>query len=240
MATGAPAPLVIEAADAGSSLLLDALETYGCALVREALPPVLLEAVGRRANAHFFRASFLQTSAELAVLDAVPVLALGTVRHPDLGTSADLVAALAESKPWRALRALYPELCVAATQSRLRLARPSDDPNGGFQQWAGSDRQRSLGFGFWIPLSPCGEEAPSIELVARRASTPLPIREGGVPLAELPAAQRNALWTPEFGLGDLVIFDPLTPHRDAVRRDMRQARIAVECRVLRRPPEKAG
>src|SRR4051794_40757313 len=108
-----PAALVIEAAQAGSSLLLDALETYGCALVRAVLPASLLDAVARRANAHFFRASYLQTSAELAALDAVPLLSVGGTPRPEGGTVADLLTALAAAQPWQALRAVYPELSVA-------------------------------------------------------------------------------------------------------------------------------
>jgi hypothetical protein len=230
-----PAPAVIEAAQAGSSLLLDALETYGCALVREVLPAALLQSALRRANAHFFRASYSQTSAELAALDAVPLLSLGSTPRPEGGTVADIVAALAASRPWHAFSALYPELGVAAGQSRLQLARPADDPDAGFRQWGTATRQRNLGFTFWIPLIACGEEAPSLELVARRTTRLLPVKEGvGIAIGDLAPAQRSALWSPVLALGDLLIFDPFTLHRDAVRGDMRQARIAVECRVLRR------
>jgi hypothetical protein len=231
-----PAPVVIEAADARSSLLLDAIETYGCALVRQALPPALLDAVLCRANAHFFRASYAQISAELAVLDAVPPLSLSSTKLPETGTVADIEAALAASPPWQALGALYPEISLAAAQSRLRLARPADDPDAGFQQWAGTTGQRNLGFTFWIPLIACGEEAPSLELVARRSARLLPAKEQvGVPIGDLAADQRRALWIPDLAVGDLLIFDPFTLHRDAVRADMRQTRLALECRVLRRP-----
>ena len=231
-----PAPMVIEAADVRSGLLLEAIETYGCALVREAMPPALLDAVLRRANAHFFRASYSQISADLAVLDTVPPLSLGSSKLPETGTVADIEAALVAAPPWQALGALYPELSLAAAQSRLRLARPADDPEAGFQQWAATTRQRNLGFTFWIPLIACGEEAPSLELVARRSARLLPAKEtGGVPLGDLAADQRAALWIPDLAVGDLLIFDPFTLHRDAVRADMRQMRLALECRVLRRP-----
>jgi hypothetical protein len=234
----APVPVVIEAAEAESSRLLDTLEIYGCALVRDAMPVAILDAVARRANAHFFRASFLQTSVELAALDAVPAQSLGSARRPEGGTAAELLAALAACKPWRALAALYPELAVAVMQSRLRLARPADDPDASFQQWAGSPRQHSLGFVFWLPLAACGEQAPSLELVARRGLRRKPVKEGATTgFAELTPDQRSALWSPTMALGDVLLFDPLTLYRDAVRRDMRQARIAVDCRVLRRPAE---
>lgn len=230
-----PAPVVIEAADARTSLLLDAIETYGCALVRDALPPGLLEAVQRRANAHFFRASYVQTSAELAALDTVPLLSLGSTPLPETGTVADFAAALAASTPWQALRALYPELSLATAHSRLRLARPADDP-AGFQQSASATRQRNLGFTFWIPLIACGEEAPSLGLVARRSGRVLPAKEAvGIAIGDLAPEQRSALWSPDLALGDLLIFDAFTLHRDAVRADMRQTRIALECHVLRRP-----
>jgi hypothetical protein len=237
-----PTPVVIDAADAGSSLLLDALETYGCAMVRDALPSAVLEAAARRANAHFFRATYLQTSAELAALDTVAAGALGGAQRPEGGTAEELLACLADSTPWRILDALYPHLTVALVQSRLRLARPSDDANAPFQQWAGSTRQRNLGFTFWLPLSGCGETAPSLELIARRSVRRAEVKaavkaqgkeDAGTMFADLTSAQRSALWVPTMALGDLLVFDPLTLYRDAVRSDMRQARIAVECRVLR-------
>jgi len=74
--------------------------------------------------------------------------------------------------------------------------------------------------------------------VARRVTRPLPSKEGvGVPLAALAQEQRSALWIPSLAVGDVLIFDPFTPQRDAVRRDMRQTRLALECRVLRRAGE---
>ena len=231
-----PTPVVIEAQEAGSSLLLDALETYGCAQLRDALPLALLQAVARRANELFFRATYLQTSAELAALDGAQVTTLGAAPRAAGGTVADLVAALAASRPWQALGAVYPALAIAPAHSRLRLARTTDDPNAGFQQWAGTTRQRNLGFTLWIPLV-AGEDAPGIELVARRTRRLMPAKDGLVAFADLAPEQRSALWIPSLALGDMLILDPFTLHRDAVRAGMRQARIAIECRLLRGPAE---
>jgi hypothetical protein len=231
-----PIPVVIEAGETDSGRLLDMLEMYGCALVREALPLAVLEAVARRANAHFFRASFAQTNAELVALDTVPTPALSSTLRAAGGTVDDFSAALATSRPWRALQSLYSGLSLSVLQSRMRLARPGDDPNSVFQQWASSARQRNLGFTFWIPLGACGEEAPSLEVVARRARARPGAKEtSSVSFADLSADQRSAIWSPEMELGDLLVIDPLTLYRDAPRSEMRQTRIALDCRILRPP-----
>jgi hypothetical protein len=87
----------------------------------------------------------------------------------------------------------------------------------------------------WLALSHCGEDAPGLDIVARR----LPgLVESGTPGAYFPwsvapdravaAADGAPIVSPLFAPGDAVLFDHLCLHRTGVRPGMTKTRYAIE------------
>jgi hypothetical protein len=87
----------------------------------------------------------------------------------------------------------------------------------------------------WTALSPCGEDAPGLEVVARRLPS---IVETGTPGAIFhwavgrPGAERAAdgapIVSPVFAAGDALIFDQLMLHATGVKPGMSRRRYALE------------
>ncbi len=87
----------------------------------------------------------------------------------------------------------------------------------------------------WLALSHCGDDAPGLDIVARR----LPgLVERGTPGAYFPwsvapdkaaaAAEGTSIASPTFAPGDAVLFDHLCLHRTGIRPGMTKTRYAIE------------
>jgi hypothetical protein len=84
----------------------------------------------------------------------------------------------------------------------------------------------------WIALSPCGADAPGLEIVARGLQEILPIAT----LTDDVLRERyppDAFERPLLAPGDALIFRGGTLHRTHVARSMREDRTSVELRFLR-------
>ena len=87
----------------------------------------------------------------------------------------------------------------------------------------------------WVTLTPCGADAPGLDLVPRRFDGIVETGTGGAyfdwavgpDVVESAAGQAGVL-RPEFEAGDLLIFDDLFLHRTAVAPEMRHDRHAIE------------
>ncbi len=83
----------------------------------------------------------------------------------------------------------------------------------------------------WIALTPCGDDAPGLELLR----TPLP---GLLPAPELDPSrvcERHApadFWRPVMGPGDLLLFSGDTLHRTHVAPSMTRHRVSLELRFV--------
>lgn len=86
----------------------------------------------------------------------------------------------------------------------------------------------------WMALTPCGEDAPGVEIVARRfrhvVRTALDGKGWSVEdhMAE-EVARGTRMVSPVFEPGDALLFDHLCLHRTAVRPGMTKTRWALEC-----------
>ena len=88
----------------------------------------------------------------------------------------------------------------------------------------------------WVALSPCGRDAPGLEIVSRRL--PYVIQSGshgswfdwsvGPGMVSLLAEGGAPLESPLFEAGDALLFDHLMLHRTGVRPGMTQPRWAIE------------
>ena len=87
----------------------------------------------------------------------------------------------------------------------------------------------------WMALSPCGRDAPGIEVIPRRLDRLIPQLADGSPYAwtvppahiarELPGVE---VWKPEFEAGDVLFFDHFSLHRTAVFEAEPRPRHAIE------------
>jgi hypothetical protein len=95
----------------------------------------------------------------------------------------------------------------------------------------------------WIPLGPCGEDAPGLEVISgswRQLFPPSPPENArfAVERARLPpdamlaAFGTDALWHPVFETGDAMVFSGATVHRTYVDAAMTADRMSVEIRLL--------
>ncbi len=95
----------------------------------------------------------------------------------------------------------------------------------------------------WIPLDPCGIDAPGLEVVwrsSRELLKPSPLAGARFPVEHArldPAAVlrrygAHALWRPQFRPGDAMLFTGTTVHRTHVDAAMTAARMSVEIRLV--------
>jgi hypothetical protein len=88
----------------------------------------------------------------------------------------------------------------------------------------------------WLALSPCGSEAPGLDIVPRRFDEILPTGTEGAlfdwsvspALVEEAAGGPETIVRPEFEPGDALLFDHLFVHRTAVAPTMTRERWAIE------------
>ena len=87
----------------------------------------------------------------------------------------------------------------------------------------------------WVALSPCGEDSPGLDVVARRMREIAPTgTEGawfdwsvGAPVVDR-VAEGAPIQRPIFNAGDAVLFDEMLLHRTAVEPEMTRERYAIE------------
>jgi hypothetical protein len=95
----------------------------------------------------------------------------------------------------------------------------------------------------WIPLDPCGRDAPGLEIVWgswRELLQPAPAEDAQFPVerARLDPATvvgrhgEDACWRPEFRIGDAMVFAGATVHRTYVTPNMTADRMSAEIRLI--------
>lgn len=88
----------------------------------------------------------------------------------------------------------------------------------------------------WLALSPCGADAPGLDIVPRRFDDILPTGTDGAlfdwsvspTLVEEAAGGAGAIVSPEFEPGDALLFDHLFVHRTGITPGMTRERWAIE------------
>lgn len=119
----------------------------------------------------------------------------------------------------------------SAKKTTLRRT-PPDSATGWHQDgsyFSGDVRALNI----WTALSPCGVDAPSLDIVAERIDAPF-VR-GGVQADEIALTEENAaeygghnVVRPVLEPGDAVLFDEMALHRTGVSPAMTKTRYAVE------------
>jgi hypothetical protein len=96
--------------------------------------------------------------------------------------------------------------------------------------------RKSRAVNVWLALSPCGIDAPGLDVVARRL--PYIMQTGshgswfdwsvGTGLVDMLAEGGAAVMSPEFAPGDALLFDHMMLHRTGIRPEMKSDRWAIE------------
>jgi hypothetical protein len=89
----------------------------------------------------------------------------------------------------------------------------------------------------WIALTDCGIDAPSLDLVTRRADALLPMGQGafaewGLRADVVESFAAGAIVRPVFQKGDAILFDHLAVHRTGMDATMKRDRHAIETWLL--------
>ncbi|MBT9457401.1 MAG: phytanoyl-CoA dioxygenase family protein [Burkholderiaceae bacterium] len=83
----------------------------------------------------------------------------------------------------------------------------------------------------WLPLMPCGNDAPGLELIARRQESLL----APVDLTQAQMSLRFAeveRWRPRMGVGDALLFCGDLLHRTGITAGMSRDRVSIELRFF--------
>ena len=115
---------------------------------------------------------------------------------------------------------------------------PHDSGESGWHQDGAFMGRDIRSLNVWLSLSHCGDDAPGLDIVARRFDEIVPTGSDGAWL-DWNVGQRmvdrvaeGALTRPIFEAGDAVIFDHMLLHRTAVDAGMTRDRYAIEAWFL--------
>src|SRR5438477_48088 len=220
-------------------LLLKPLHARRAAMLREEI-----RAEGMNARRALALGNALERAGKL--LDAIEALTTANALRPDHGVERRLVrlrrrafAELVRSRtPGPAVPVVAAYLgerpALSVEKCALRRADASLHPSTWHQDGA------FLGLGIrtldvWLALSPCGRDAPGLDVIPLRLDRVLPTGEPGT-FFEWTVAQETIArelpdatpWRPAFEEGDALLFDHLLIHRTAADPAMPHVRYAIE------------
>jgi hypothetical protein len=124
----------------------------------------------------------------------------------------------------------------ALSANKCTLRRVPADSNTNWHQDGAFLGREVRTLNLWLALSPCGADAPGLDIVPRRFDDILPTGTEGAlfdwsvspELVSEMAAGPNAVASPLFSAGDALLFDHLLLHRTGVTPGMTRERWAIE------------
>jgi hypothetical protein len=124
----------------------------------------------------------------------------------------------------------------ALSANKCTLRRVPVVANTGWHQDGAFLGRHARALNLWLALSPCGSDAPGLELVPRRFDEVLPTGTEGAlfdwcvspAVVYERAGGLDAILSPEFSAGDALLFDHLLLHRTGVAPGMTRERWAIE------------
>jgi SAM-dependent methyltransferase len=122
---------------------------------------------------------------------------------------------------------------LSVKKGTLRVVPP--DTSAGWHQdgaFLGTDVRA---MNVWVALSPCGVDAPSLDVVARRLDELVTTGVDGADFdwsvsdrAAEAAAGEHGIASPVFAAGDAILFDQMNLHRTGARPGLTKDRLAIE------------
>jgi hypothetical protein len=129
----------------------------------------------------------------------------------------------------------YLEERPALSANKCTLRRVPVDTNTNWHQDGAFLGRHVRTLNLWLALSPCGTDAPGLDIVPRRLDEVLPTGTEGAlfdwsvsPALVDRVAGPGAILRPEFAPGDALLFDHLFLHRTGVDPGMTRERWAIE------------
>jgi hypothetical protein len=124
-----------------------------------------------------------------------------------------------------------PPMLLARKGTLRRISHEGE--SGGWHQDGAFMGTRIRSLNVWLALSHCGDDAPGLDIVARRLTDLVQVGEGAfADWATSPDAAADvaagALVRPVFDAGDALVFDHLNLHRTAIDPAMEHDRYAIE------------
>jgi hypothetical protein len=124
----------------------------------------------------------------------------------------------------------------ALSANKCTLRRVPTDTNTNWHQDGAFLGREVRSLNLWLALSPCGVDAPGLDIVPQRFDEILPTGTEGAlfdwsvspAVVEGASGGPDAVVSPEFGRGDALLFDHMFLHRTGVRPGMTQQRWAIE------------
>jgi hypothetical protein len=122
---------------------------------------------------------------------------------------------------------------MSAIKGTLRRMPPDVDTDGRWHQDGAFLGEHIRAFNCWLALTPCGTDAPGLDIVPKRFDHIVP-NDGArydwaiSDEAVAAASAGTAIARPTFGAGDALLFDHLLLHRTGASPGMTQERYAIE------------
>jgi hypothetical protein len=239
--------------DLSVATLRRGLARHGCVLVRGLIPPERAEAFARgidRALEAFdgCEASGSQAASPWYLPFAPPsagqfawrrrawVRASGGLWTADSPRMLFELMELVEDTGVAALIEAYFGERPALSANKCTLRRVPTDTNTNWHQDGAFLGRGVRSLNLWLALSPCGLDAPGLDIVPQRFDEILPTGTEGAlfdwsvspQVVEDAAGGPAEVMSPEFGPGDALLFDHMFLHRTGIRPGMTQERWAIE------------
>jgi hypothetical protein len=255
VAQEATAPLAAtEPRDLSVATLRQGLGRHGCVLVQGLLPPERAQALARGIDQafHAFDVCAAASDTHAATPWYVPFSPglgayrvggrRGWVRASGGLWTADsprmlfeLMEVVDETGIGALVEAYFGER-PALSANKCTLRRVPVDTNTNWHQDGAFLGRHVRTLNLWLALSPCGTDAPGLDIVPRRLDEILATGTDGAlfdwsvspGLAEEVAGGPDAVLRPEFSPGDALLFDHLFLHRTGISPAMTRERWAIE------------
>ncbi len=247
------AHLEFKAGTCDPKAVANSIRASGCALLRGAMPPVLIQHLEEVTRLLFHFLDVRETYAgfdggqtvspkpfvaPLIRFDVLPAYA----KMIDFDVLDTLFAGVDRSVLPRINQAYFPggKFQMILPMSMVRRQAPADAVNALPFHQDGANYAEMDFLNFWMPLTPAGEDSPGLEVVPRALDGCLEITAGpsAHPLIELDegavAARYGAenFFRPVLAPGDVLIMNQYTIHRTFSPRSASRTRSSFELRVL--------
>lgn len=244
----------LAAATHSTQQIADALREYGCVLVRGIIPLPIVEKAHRRMHEAFmlreeqFRTNTLPSDFDRGLIGYGNVL-ISDLDQPESRIYSGLMELVAYSgmvpilKDYFADQLAFPlHLCLPRRQGVNCIAQPTPFHQDASFYEAFLEGTYHL-VNAWVPLMPCGRDAPALEFLPRKLDEMLdPERRADddfygaihLPEREIYArfGGRDAFWRPEFQPGDILFMTSNTVHRTHQLPTMQRTRYSIEVRSV--------
>lgn len=229
-------------------------QQFGCLLLRKIVPVSLLQPFWQRAQQGYQQADRLQQEGRLPNDFYQSLFRFGHIAPPGLPSSLGSPLPLNRLVLFSALKTvlvaiLGPEVALLQYSTLRRQSPVGGNPPVPFHQDAMFLGNRRKALNLWMPLTPCGENHPGLEVIShpvevlwesdwvQQEKTPT-LQAGYDALAIAPERLEAAFapddfWHPVMQPGDVLVFSNLTLHRTFLHPAMNQPRISLELRCTR-------